>query len=224
MADSIRFPVRARWPSSGGPTSASPRWSTASSARRSRSCPTSLRPRASASSAWRGVPGRRDRARRHARHPSPRLPHERGDGARRDRRALDRGPGPLVVDAAEKSGQGRRLHPRDCSRGPASPAILALNKIDLVAKETPAADDRGLLRAPRFRARSSPSRRRRATGSSASAGLLAANLPEGEPAYPEDFLTSTPETEWIAEVIREKLLERTREELPVRLAPSSSSP
>ena len=39
-------------------------------------------------------------------------------------------------------------------------------------------------------------------------------MPEGEAAYPEDFLTSTPETEWIGEVIREKLLERTRNELP----------
>ena len=46
------------------------------------------------------------------------------------------------------------------------------------------------------------------------AGVLAANLPEAEPAYPEDFLTATPESEWIGEVIREKLLERTREELP----------
>ena len=44
--------------------------------------------------------------------------------------------------------------------------------------------------------------------------VLAASLPEGAPAYPDDFLTSTPETEWIAEVIREKLLERTRDELP----------
>ncbi len=44
--------------------------------------------------------------------------------------------------------------------------------------------------------------------------VLAASLPEGEAAYPADFLTATPETEWIAEVIREKLLERTRDELP----------
>ena len=44
--------------------------------------------------------------------------------------------------------------------------------------------------------------------------VLAETLPEGESAYPEDFLTSMPETEWIAEVIREKLLERTRDELP----------
>ncbi|HSS45771.1 MAG TPA: GTPase Era, partial [Thermoanaerobaculia bacterium] len=46
------------------------------------------------------------------------------------------------------------------------------------------------------------------------ASLLAKHLPEGEPAYPEDFLTATPESEWIGEVIREKLLDRTREELP----------
>jgi GTP-binding protein Era len=44
--------------------------------------------------------------------------------------------------------------------------------------------------------------------------LLAANVGEGSAAYPEDFLTATPESEWIGEVIREKLLERTREELP----------
>jgi len=35
-----------------------------------------------------------------------------------------------------------------------------------------------------------------------------------EAAYPDDFLTATPESEWIAEVIREKLLERMRDELP----------
>jgi GTP-binding protein Era len=46
------------------------------------------------------------------------------------------------------------------------------------------------------------------------ADLLAANLPEAEPGYPADFLSSTTEAEWAAEVIREKLLERTRQELP----------
>ncbi|HYT32498.1 MAG TPA: GTPase Era, partial [Thermoanaerobaculia bacterium] len=44
--------------------------------------------------------------------------------------------------------------------------------------------------------------------------LLAQRLPEGAPAYPADFLTATSDTEWIGEVIREKLLERTRQELP----------
>ena len=44
--------------------------------------------------------------------------------------------------------------------------------------------------------------------------VLAKNLPDGDAAYPDDFLTATPESEWIGEVIREKLLERTRDELP----------
>src|SRR5262249_57468677 len=44
--------------------------------------------------------------------------------------------------------------------------------------------------------------------------ILGRHLPGGEAAYPDDFLTSTPERDWIAEVIREKLLERTRDELP----------
>ena len=46
------------------------------------------------------------------------------------------------------------------------------------------------------------------------AELLSANLPERGPAYPDDFLSATSEAEWAAEVIREKLLERTRQELP----------
>ena len=45
-------------------------------------------------------------------------------------------------------------------------------------------------------------------------GARAAGCPEGEAAYPDDFLTATPERDWIGEVIREKLLERTRDELP----------
>jgi GTPase len=44
--------------------------------------------------------------------------------------------------------------------------------------------------------------------------LLAGALPEREAAYPPDFLTATPESEWMGEVVREKLLERTRDELP----------
>jgi GTP-binding protein Era len=44
--------------------------------------------------------------------------------------------------------------------------------------------------------------------------ILGRHLPEGDAAYPDDFLTATPEREWIGEVIREKLLDRTRDELP----------
>src|SRR6202008_3656320 len=39
-------------------------------------------------------------------------------------------------------------------------------------------------------------------------------LPEGERLYPEDFLTDQPERFFAAEIVREKLLQSTRDEIP----------
>jgi GTP-binding protein Era len=118
----------------------------------------------------------------------------------------------FVVDATEPAGGGVRfIQERIVESG--TPAILALNKIDLLRKE-------GLLpilaqwgQAEAFR-EIVPISARTGDGVERLGAVLAANLPEGSPAFPEDFLTSTPEAEWIGEVIREKLLERTRDELP----------
>ncbi len=117
-----------------------------------------------------------------------------------------------IVDASEKAGKGDAFILRLLEHA-GSPAILALNKIDLVSKE------RLLPMIADFSSRHAfagivPISAKTADGIELLSRLLAENLPEGEPAYPEDFLTSMPETEWIAEVIREKLLQRTREELP----------
>ena len=117
-----------------------------------------------------------------------------------------------IVDASEKAGKGDAFILRLLEHA-GSPAILALNKIDLVSKE------RLLPMIADFSSRHAfagivPISAKTGDGIERLARLLAENLPEGEPAYPEDFLTSMPETEWIAEVIREKLLQRTREELP----------
>ena len=117
-----------------------------------------------------------------------------------------------VVDVSEKRGPGEAFV-RELLERSGRPAILALNKIDRIAKPK-------LL--PILQEFSSQFPFREIVPISARTGdgvdrlrdLLAATLPEGEAAYPEDFLTSTPETEWIGEVIREKLLERTRQELP----------
>jgi GTP-binding protein Era len=117
-----------------------------------------------------------------------------------------------VVDAAEGGGAGER-YLLDLVARSETPVVLALNKIDKVRKEK-------LL--PRIAELSQRIALRELVPISARTGenverlfeLLATALPEGEPAYPEDFLTATPETEWIAEVLREKLLERTRDELP----------
>src|ERR1700693_4072578 len=117
-----------------------------------------------------------------------------------------------LVDASEKAGRGEAFIGGLIERA-GTPAILALNKIDLVAKE------RLLPMIADFSKRHAftaivPISAKTGDGVEQLTRVLAQTLPEGEPAYPEDFLTSMPETEWIAEVIREKLLERTREEVP----------
>jgi GTP-binding protein Era len=122
----------------------------------------------------------------------------------------------LVIDAADRPGRGE-AYLLDLVAKSGKPVLLALNKIDLLKKER-------LL--PRIAALSGqgsfreivPISARTGDGVEGLVGLLASALPEREAAYPEDFLTNTPETEWIAETIREKLLERTREELPYSTA------
>jgi GTPase len=43
---------------------------------------------------------------------------------------------------------------------------------------------------------------------------VVARLPEGPPFFPDDVVTDTPEALWVAELVREQLLARTRDELP----------
>jgi len=43
---------------------------------------------------------------------------------------------------------------------------------------------------------------------------LVGRLPEGPPYFPPDVVTDTPEALWVAELVREQLLARTRDELP----------
>ncbi len=118
----------------------------------------------------------------------------------------------LVVDAADRRGKGEEFLLRLLARSD-KPAILALNKIDLLSKPAllPLLSDFSA----RFAFREViPISAKSGDGVERLAGLLAAALPAREAAYEDDFLTATPESEWIGEVVREKLLERTREELP----------
>ena len=43
---------------------------------------------------------------------------------------------------------------------------------------------------------------------------LISRLPEGPPFFPPDVVTDTPEALWVAELVREQLLAKTRDELP----------
>ncbi len=47
---------------------------------------------------------------------------------------------------------------------------------------------------------------------------LLGHLPEGEPLYPHDYVTDQPERFFVAEIVREKVLEFTRDELPYSTA------
>jgi len=121
-----------------------------------------------------------------------------------------------VVDASDRPGEGE-----DFTLGllakTGRPVVLALNKIDLVRKELLLPRIAGLASRRSF-LEVVPISARTGDGVDRLARLLAGALPERPAAYPEDFLTSTPESEWISEVIREKLLERTRQELPFATA------
>ena len=48
--------------------------------------------------------------------------------------------------------------------------------------------------------------------------VLLEQLPEAEPIYPDDFLTDQPERTLVAEIVREKVLHNTRNELPFSTA------
>jgi GTP-binding protein Era len=121
----------------------------------------------------------------------------------------------FVLDAAEARGAGD-AYVAELARKANVPVVLAVNKIDLLKKERLMAQLAELAGDPAYRdfAEIVPVSARTGDNVERLLEVLARRLPEGEAAYPEDFLTATPERDWIGEVIREKLLERTRDEIP----------
>jgi GTP-binding protein Era len=118
----------------------------------------------------------------------------------------------LVVDASQPPGGGDAFVIDLLARGGVHP-IVALNKVDRVAKP------RLLPLMERYAGALSP---RAIVPLSALTGegvdalereLLQA-LPEGEPLYPDDYLTDQTERSLAAELVREKVLRHTRDELP----------
>jgi GTP-binding protein Era len=122
----------------------------------------------------------------------------------------------FVVDASAKPGKGDRFV-LDVVKKARIPVVLVLNKIDLVAKPRllPLID--GYRREHEFKAIvpvSAPT----GDGVDALEQALVANLPEGESLYPDDYVTDQPERVMAAEIVREKLLAHTRDELPFTTA------
>ena len=118
----------------------------------------------------------------------------------------------LVVDATEPPGKGDRFV-IDLIKHTTAPVFLILNKIDLMKKSR-------LL--PIIERHSKEADYAEIVPISAGTGenvdrlerAIVDRLPEGEPSYPLDYLTDQPERFFAAEMVREKLLQFTRAEIP----------
>jgi GTPase len=122
----------------------------------------------------------------------------------------------LVHDASSRPGKGDQ-YVSTLLTDVTSPVILVLNKIDLVAKPKllPLIDQ---LRRWHDFAEIVPLSASSGDGVERLEALLLNRMPEGEPLYPDDFLTDQPERTLAAETVREKVLQHTRDELPFTTA------
>lgn len=118
----------------------------------------------------------------------------------------------VVVDAPEPGGRGHEFV-MDLARKAKAPVFLILNKIDLMRKSRllPLIDE--YHRTGIFAEIVPVSA---ATGDNVDRleRAIIERLPEGEPLYPPDFLTDQPERFLAAEIVREKVLQHTRDEIP----------
>jgi GTP-binding protein Era len=122
----------------------------------------------------------------------------------------------LIFDASTQPGHGDE-YVANLLKDVRVPVVLVLNKIDLVAKAK-------LLplmeRASKWHefAAIVPVSAVTGDGVERLEQVLIDNLPESEPIYPEDFLTDQAERALVAEIVREKVLHNTRNELPFSTA------
>ena len=118
----------------------------------------------------------------------------------------------VVLDASIRTGRGDRFV-LDLLDRAAAPVLLALNKIDLMAKRRllPLMD---WYRRQRDFAGLVPISALTGDGVRDLEGEIWDHLPEGEPPFPDGYVTDQPERAVVAETVREKLLRETRAELP----------
>jgi len=121
----------------------------------------------------------------------------------------------VVLDASEESGGGDRYLLDLVARAKA-PRVLVLNKIDLIKKE--ALVPRLIAFEKEGFADLVPVSAMTGDNVDRLEQVLLSHLPEGEPIYPEDYLTDQPERFFVAELVREQVLQQTRDELPFSTA------
>ena len=118
----------------------------------------------------------------------------------------------FVIDATQPYGRGDQwvagLVPKS--------AVCIINKIDRAPKDTlvaqlTAVGELGL--SAYF-----PVSAKTGEGVDALVAHLIAQMPDGPQYFPDDMVSDVPEAFWVAELVREQLLRRTREELPHSIA------
>jgi GTPase len=122
----------------------------------------------------------------------------------------------VVVDVAQKPGGGQE-HLLELVKPLTVPVVLILNKVDLTSKPKLLpimqrwSDARDFAAIVPVSALSGDGVERLET-------VFLDQLPEGEPLYPEDYLTDQPERFFVAEMVREQVLQHTHAELPFSTA------
>ena len=119
----------------------------------------------------------------------------------------------LVIDATQTFGTGDKYV---SSHIDMSNAVVILNKIDRAepAKILKQLQALSALGAAEY----FPISAKTGDGVAELTAYLTSRMPEGELLYPVDMVTETPDSVWIAELVREQLLENTHEELPYSIA------
>jgi GTP-binding protein Era len=118
----------------------------------------------------------------------------------------------LVVDVSEPQGAGDRFV-LELIRNSSVACVLALNKVDQVSKPTLLPLMQSYAAAAPFRA-VVPISALTGDGVDALEREILTALPEGEPLFPDDYLTDQTERTLAAELVREKVLHHTHDELP----------
>ena len=118
----------------------------------------------------------------------------------------------LVVDVSAKPGPGDR-YMLDLLKDVKTPTILALNKVDLIAKNRllPIIDH--YQKAHAF-VELVPVSAVDGTNVDVLEKLFLQYLPEGEPLYPPEYLTDQTDRFFVSEIVREQVLRLTHDELP----------
>lgn len=122
----------------------------------------------------------------------------------------------LVFDASTKPGKGDE-YLTNLLKDVKTPVVLALNKIDLISKPRLLPLLEQAKKWHDFVAMV-PVSATTGDGIERLEQVLLEHMAEGEPGYPEDYLTDQPERLLAAETVREKVLHHTHAELPFSTA------